>query len=57
MTTLALRPRPDGDLTATFAYLRRLPSMDDAAVKDAVTGLVAFSADHGLSLAGVHYEE
>lgn len=57
MTTVALRPRPNGNLTAAFAYLRRLPGMDDAAVKDAVTGLVTFSADNGLSLAGVHYEE
>jgi len=57
MTTVALRPRPEGDLTAAFAYLRRLPGMDDAAVQEAVTGLVAFSADRGLGLAGIHYEE
>ncbi|WP_153812654.1 hypothetical protein [Streptomyces sp. SUK 48] len=57
MTTVARRPRPEGDLTAAFAYLRRLPSMDDAAVQEAVNGLLTFSADRGLSLAGVHYEE
>ncbi|MBM9509800.1 hypothetical protein [Actinacidiphila acididurans] len=57
MTTVALQPRPEGDLTAAFAYLRRLPGMDDAAVREAVAALVAFSVDQGLSLAGVHHEE
>lgn len=57
MTTTATRPRPEGDLAAAFAYLRRLPGMDDAAVREAVTALVAFSIGQGLSLAGVHYEE
>jgi hypothetical protein len=31
--------------------------MDDAAVREAVTALTAFSIRRGLSLAGVHYEE
>jgi hypothetical protein len=31
--------------------------MDDAAVQEAITALVAFSVDKGLGLAGVHYEE
>jgi hypothetical protein len=45
------------DPLAAFAYLRRLPRMDDAAVQEAVTALTAFSVDQGLSLTGVHYEE
>lgn len=57
MTTAAGRPHPRSNVTSAFAYLRRLPSMDDAAVREAVASLAAFSADQGLSLAGVHYEE
>lgn len=57
MTTAAKRARPQGDLTAAFAYLRRLPGMDEAAVQEAVAALISFSTDRGLSLAGVHYEE
>ena len=56
MTTVAIRPRPEGDLTAAFSYLRRLPSMNGAAVREAVTALVASSVDQGLSLAGIHYD-
>ncbi|MFH8222520.1 hypothetical protein ACH4C2_22000 [Streptomyces sp. NPDC018057] len=56
MTTVAPRP-PRDNLTPAFAYLRRLPGMDDAAVREAVTALVTFSADQGLSLSCVHYEE
>lgn len=57
MTTAAKRARPQGDLTAAFAYLRRLPGMDEAAVQEAVAALISFSTSRGLSLAGVHYEE
>ncbi|MEU6402841.1 hypothetical protein [Streptomyces sp. NPDC046985] len=57
MTTVAPPLRPEGDRTAAFAYLRRLPSMDDAAMREAVTALVASSVDQGLSVADVYYEE
>jgi hypothetical protein len=53
--TEAARP-PVIDPLAAFAYLRRLPGMDDAAVRETITALVAFSVDQGLGLAGVHYE-
>ena len=57
MTTATVRPHPRSNVTSAFAYLRRLPGMDDAAVREAVAALAAFSADQGLSLAGIHFEE
>lgn len=62
MTAAPARPHPHGDARvldplAAFAYLRRLPGMDNAAVQEAIAALVAFSVDQGLGLAGVHYEE
>ncbi|SFF87232.1 hypothetical protein SAMN05216251_13344 [Actinacidiphila alni] len=57
MTAAAVQPHTQGGLTSAFAYLRRLPGMDDAAVREAVTAVTAFSVRQGLSLAGIHYEE
>ncbi|WUH94671.1 hypothetical protein OG900_34025 [Streptomyces sp. NBC_00433] len=62
MTATPIRPHPHSDARvvaplAAFAYLRRLPGMDDEDVHQAITALVAFSVDLGLGLAGVHYEE
>jgi hypothetical protein len=62
MTTSPPRPHTHGDARvldplAAFAYLRRLPDMDDEAVRQAITALDAFSVEQGFGLAGVHYEE
>ena len=62
MTAAPTCPHPHGDprvldSPAAFAYLRRLPGMDDEAVRQAITALVAFSVDQGFGLVGVHFEQ
>ncbi|MFC4032121.1 hypothetical protein ACFO3J_11560 [Streptomyces polygonati] len=49
------QPKPDP--IAAVAYLRRLPNLDEEAVRKLITALVAFSVEQGFGLAGVHFEE
>ena len=44
-------------LTSAFAYIRRLPDMDDEAVHQTLKELVACTEQQGFALAGVFYEE
>jgi hypothetical protein len=45
------------DPIAAFAYLRRLPSADDATINRTVKELIAFTEQKCLALAGVHFED
>jgi hypothetical protein len=61
MTATPARRRLYGDYhplksTGAFAYLRRLPGMDDAAVRRVAAELQTFATRRRFGLAGVHVE-